>query len=438
MRTKVSRSVLVAGLTLVSTSIFTISARSQDGDRDDTMWARATRAVRDCFVSEHHEHNLNTPVNLIGAISPPNAVFAGFDIGFVDPRTEMYYVAESGPNSTTTPPTPSPGIGAVDVLDAENDLVVGRITGFYGRFHPGCPGPEGNGPNGLLVTPDNRLVVGDISPTGNPGTGLVKVFDMNLAVPPYGALAPIATIPTGATCRADEMGYDPRHHIVLVGNPADTPPSATFISLDTYSSLGKISFTGATGAEQPLWDAQLHEGRFLMTVPGMGVVVINPVTRTIDTTYALTNCNSSGLALGPFQNLLVGCSAPGPLQIINALNGHLITLIPEIPSADEVWYNPGDGRFYAPSGASQKLGVIDAETNTFLQNVTGRTGMRSVAAFPENNHVFVIWPPPALQGIPDALKDPCNTMFNIPPKTGCIAVYTHESEAAENRDQDRH
>ncbi|PYT03416.1 MAG: hypothetical protein DMF60_18475, partial [Acidobacteria bacterium] len=101
-------------------------------------------------------------------------------------------------------------------------------------------------------------------------------------------------------------------------------------------------------------------------------------------------------------------------------------------------YNPGDGRFYAPSGASQKLGVIDAETNTFLQNVTGRTGMRSVAAFPENNHVFVIWPPPALQGIPDALKDPCNTMFNIPPKTGCIAVYTHESEAAENRDQDRH
>src|SRR5207245_1950587 len=67
-----------------------------------------------------------------------------------------------------------------------------------------------------------------------------------------------------------------RHHIVLVGNPGDTPPSATFISLDTYSSLGKVSFTGATGAEQPLWDAQLHGGRFLMTVPGMGVVVINP------------------------------------------------------------------------------------------------------------------------------------------------------------------
>src|SRR5207247_10690926 len=158
---------------------------------------------------------------------------------------------------------------------------------------------------------------------------------------PHGAPRRIASTPTGATSLADEMGHDARHHMVPVGNPADTPPSATFMSLDTYSSLGKISFTGATGAEQPLWDAQLHGGRFLMTVPGIGVVVINPVTRTIDTTYALTNCNSTGLALGPYPTLLVGCSAPASVQIINALNGHLISLIPEIPSADEVWYNPG-------------------------------------------------------------------------------------------------
>ena len=242
------------GLVFVLT--LAIGGRS-DGDGRD----RRDRD-QDCVISEHHEFNVNTPDQLIGAVSVPGASFAGFDIGFVDEATERYYVANSGANSATVPPTPTPGSGAVEVLDAENDLIVGRITGFYGRFHPGCPGPDGQGPSGVLVTPDNRLVVADISAATN--HGLVKIFDMNTAIPPFGSLTPLAAIDTNAACRADEMAYDAKGRIVIVGNPADSPsPSASFISLDTYSLLGKVSFPTATyplvsGFEQPVWDSQLR------------------------------------------------------------------------------------------------------------------------------------------------------------------------------------
>ena len=43
-------------------------------------------------------------------------------------------------------------------------------------------------------------------------------------------------------------------------------PYATFVSTDTYKILGEIIFTGAGGAEQPVWDAAIQ--RFLVTLPG--------------------------------------------------------------------------------------------------------------------------------------------------------------------------
>jgi hypothetical protein len=444
MRTKVARSVLL-GLMFVFALTLTSTAGPKEKDQDDTILGRAERVLRECFVGEHHEHNVNTPLKLVGAVYPPGANFGGFDIGWVDQATERYYVAESGP--TLSPPVPTPGSGAVDVLDAENDLVVGRITGFYGRFHPGCAGPDGNGPNGVLVTPDNRLVVADVGLGATDG-GLVKVFDMNTAIPPFGALTPTATISTEADCRADELAYDPKDRIVLVGNPLPAAsPSVTFISLNTNSVLGKVNFPTSTyplvgGIEEPVWDSQLHGGRFLVNVPGVGIVVFNPTTTAIDTIYPVSSdCSGSGLVLGPFQKLLVLCQ-PGPARILNALNGHLIANLPEIPTADEGWYDPGDGRFYVPSGGASNatppgvegIAVIDAETNTALTPFPpGRTGMRSVSALAENNHVFVVWPPPSGVAPAHSALDPCHTMFNLPANTGCIAVYTHESEAVENK-----
>jgi hypothetical protein len=126
----------------------------------------------------------------------------------------------------------------------------------------GCCGPfDGQGPSGVLVTPNNQLRATDAH-------GTVKVFDLTDAQPPFN-LARIATIFIGAQCRADELAFDPSDHLIIVGNPAENPPFAALISSDPpYNLLGQIPFPGAGGLEASVWDPELQ--RFLTNVPGTG------------------------------------------------------------------------------------------------------------------------------------------------------------------------
>jgi hypothetical protein len=275
-----------------------------------------------------------------------------------------------------------------------------------------------------LVTPDNHLWADDAH-------GTVKVFDMSKAEPPFTQVMPVATISTGAHCRADEIGFDPKDHIIIVGNPEEKPPYASIISSDPpYTVLGKVNFEGARGFEQPMWDPELKGGRMLATVPGMGdtskVVVFNlkdPKNPSIETTYATGNCGS-GLVLGPSQHLLVGCGGGKPLIVIDAVTGKTVAALDGTKGADEVWYNPADNMYYAPAGfgANPVLSVVDASTNKLVANLPAGPGSHSVAAYRENNHIFV----PIAVPTQAAPTDVCNTMFGFPAKQGCIAVYGHE------------
>jgi hypothetical protein len=351
-------------------------------------------------------------VALLTGIYVPGGPITRFDISWVDQTTGRYFLAEAS-NS------------AVDIVDAENSRYLGRITGFHGVGLPDDPcGPiNGMGPSGVVVTPDNHLWADDAH-------GTVKVFDLVHSQPPFN-LTPIATISTGAQCRADEIGFDPQDHVVMVANPAEKPPYASVISSDApYDVLAKIPFPDARGLEQPVWDPQLKGGRMLVTVPGMNttgsVAVINlknPKMPVVEATYPTLTC-SSGLALGPSQHLLVGCGGGKQLIIIDALTGKLITTVDNTHGADEVWYNAGDNRFYAPvgNGADPILSVIDAQTGAFIQNLQAGPSVHSVAAYKANNHVFV----PITAPTPASPRDACNVMFGYSANSGCIAVYAPE------------
>jgi hypothetical protein len=353
------------------------------------------------------------PVKLLGGILLPGNALR-FDISWVDQATGRYYLAEAGN-------------AAVDVVDAENNLYLGRITGFHGLGLQDDPcGPiEGMGPNGVVVAANNQLWADDAH-------GTVKVFDLNKSQPPFADVKPIATISTGANCRADELGFDPKDHIIIVGNPEEKPPYASIISSEPpYTVLGKVPFEGARGFEQPLWDPELKGGRMLATVPGMGetskVVVFNlkdPKNPSIEATYPTGNCGS-GLVLGPSGHLLVGCGGGKPLIVIDAATGKMIASVEGTKGADEVWYNPGDNNYYAASaaGGMPTLSVIDAATNKLVNTLPAGPGVHSVAAYRENNHIFVPIAVPN-NAVP---TDACNTMFGFPEKRGCIAVYAHEN-----------
>jgi DNA-binding beta-propeller fold protein YncE len=395
--------VAMAGLFVMAAAlVLTVRARP----------AQESESAKPKLTAEHSHDSQKKSQKLAGAILVPGNPIR-FDISWVDEPRARYFLAESGN-------------AAVDVFDAENDLFIGRISGFHGipAADDPCGRIEGMGPNGVVVTPDNHLWADDAH-------GTVKVFDLANAKPPFGDVMPVATISTGAVCRADELGFDPKDHVIVVGNPEEHPPFAAIISSDApYELLAKISFPDATGFEQPLWDAGLKSGRMLVTVPGKDraaeVAVLDlskPKSPVVETTYSTPGCGS-GLALGPAQHLLVGCGMGKPLIIINALTGKMIATVDGTHGADEVWFNPGDSHFYAASGniAPPTLSVIDSESGKLLYTLPAGPGSHSVAAFSRNNHVFV----PIAIPTQTVTTDACNALFGLPEKQGCIAVYAPE------------
>ena len=431
----------IVSLLLALAFILPLTVRAdQDKDQKD----RDDRSRRD---DEHHAHNVNTPVGLIGVIPVPGNPITSADISWVDPGTERYYFADRS------------NFG-VDIIDAETNFYVGRVSGMAGPLPSGggTTTTNGPGPNGVLVTPNRKVWAGD-------GNSTVRVADVDPDSPNYlNIIGSISTAipacddgtPTGHYCgRADELGYDPKDHIILIANNAPlsiaaphglTTPYATFISADLpYAVLGHVTFPGAGGLEQPLWDREIH--RFWITVPGPTggspvIARVDPISMMVDKTYTL-NClaltgtasaSTTGIALAPFQHLLV--SACGKPIILSALTGHVFNVITQVGGGDEVWHNPGDERFYV-TGAStiaplvQSLGVIDAETSTWLQNVADIRG-KNPAAFAETNHIFTIVQINAAIVAAPATDDSTCTQFGLRGR-GCIAVFAHADEGDDEK-----
>jgi DNA-binding beta-propeller fold protein YncE len=317
----------------------------------------------------------------------PGAPIVSADIVWPDSALHQVYVADRSN-------------GSVDVFDTQSNLFVKKIGGFVGAvLNPdGSVKNDVSGPDGVVVTQSGKeLYVGD-------GDSTVKVVDLQ-------AGTIVASIPTGGKNRADELAYDPQDQLILIANNADDPPFLTFISTASRSVAGKIMYSDATdGVEQPLWDAQL--GMFFQAVPetkdnpGGEIDVIDPKSMMVVKRFnsvgdPSNHCHPQGLALGPNQHLLTGCnpaSADGSPRavIFDANTGELVVPPIDQPGgADEVWYNPGDHRFYLAErsatidGQPGGMGVIDADTNTPVEAVHTGAGAHSLAADARLNHIYV-------------------------------------------------
>jgi len=306
---------------------------------------------------------------LLTRIDIPGAPLASFDISWVDPTTQTYYLADRSN-------------AGVDVINTKAHTFVKRIGGFVGFRGKN----NVSGPDGVVLVPDRReLWVGD-------GDSTVKVVDLQ------GGMI-VATIATGGSKRADELDYDPIHHVVLVTNPDDDPPFVTLISTASRAVLGKISFPEATdGVEQPVWDPGTQ--RFYQAIPetktnpGGAIAVIDPVAMKVTHELPLILCFPHGLAVGPNQEMVVGCSKEKDARsiILNVRTGAVVATLTEVGGSDQVWYNPGDQRYYLAARANPGgpvLGVVDALTHKWVENIPTTKDAHSVAVDPTTNQVFV-------------------------------------------------
>jgi len=147
----------------------------------------------------------------------------------------------------------------------------------------------------------------------------------------------------------------------------------------------------------------------------------NPNGPVVINSFVMPNCMPTSVTQGPGDNFLVGCADhdgeafPPNEYIINGTTGAIITQITTVGGVDETWYNPGDNRYYLaardmPNGPV--MGVIDAATNTWLENVTTNANSHSIAVDSTNNHAFV---PLQAGGI-------CTSQSS----NGCIGVYAQQ------------
>ena len=374
-------------------------------------------------------------INLVFPPGTPTQSLGSFDIGFVDPASGLYLLADRTNKS-------------IDVVDTSDNTVKAQFKpGFVGVVPAAsCSTGGANdcaGPDGVLVANGNQVWVGD-------GNSRVWVLDLATGLPIVGSGSPISTALPGTTdqTRADELCHDANDGIILVANDASEPhPFVTFISSTDFSVLGHIVMDGqegrpdaAGGIEQCQWSPKT--GKFYLNVPNPasnpndGVVLkIDPVSRKIEDTFSLagSGCGgNAGMALGPFPQILLGCSNAGPNSlIINANSGSIIGTLPDESGSDEVWFNPGDNHYFlgsgnhkSPSGNNDPiLGVVDATGKKPDFSPKSAVGSHSVAADPVKNQVYVPINNNPAQGGASGI---CGANGGDNSK-GCIAVFTDTS-----------
>jgi hypothetical protein len=387
-----------------------------------------------------------------------------FDISFVD--RGVYYLADRSNK-------------AVDVVSAESivtQIIPNNGHAPFAGFTACVPAAGANdcaGPNGVVASFPWLFV------TDAPSR--VLSFDLRFNPP---QTVSECTTKTGEKTRADELAYDPQNGLILAINNAASTPFGTLIKVDKttgaltcgmnipFTEANGMAFGDATnGAEQPVWDPGTK--RFYLSIPRIGAnPTVGGVLRIgtggkIQATYPVTFCSPAGLALGPNENLLVGCNtiwdtagglwtgnadvdthtAAPQLVILDATTGSILANVLGAGVGDEVWFNAGNNHYYAAASGSNlapnaivpprpptpslnaqgaaTLDVIDALSRTLDQRVPTLNvpqsppppaaptvhpagTAHSVAASSGTNHVFV--PIAANNAVPNCL-------------TGCVTIY---------------
>ena len=342
------------------------------------------------------------------AALPDNQTISAFDVSVADAKSGIFAFADRTNAS-------------VDVFALnDNEFADGSANPAFPRqltlaFQvPGFVGAKSShalsGPDGLVIVNHTEIWAGD-------GNSTVKVINI--------ASRQITDIiPTGGTARADEGSFDPADQVVLIANDAETPfPFISLISTVPNSDgspklLGQITFDGSksvtaqgipitlpaatNGIEASQYDRQ--SGLFFVNLPQDGnngnkgaVVVIDPKSFTVERILPISGCQPAGMAIGPHQQALLGCSAtndtaatPLPARVISLATGQTLASFP-IKGNDEVWYNPGDNNYYAAgeTNVPTSLGIIHAGSLTFDESIPLVPGAHSVAADSISNRIFV-------------------------------------------------
>lgn len=354
-------------------------------------------------------------------------VLTSFDISWIDPSLHAYFLADRSNN-------------AIDVIDTRSKNVVQLGVGDFAGFNKSS---DFAGPNGVLTVGGNgdhdgdrdgdrddhhggghhgtEIWVGD-GPRSSCTPALAAAFSPDCSTTkilsyPSGTL--LNVIPTGGVARADELCFDPKDHLVMIANDADTPPFVTFISTEGKNKiLGQIKIPESNGGiEQCQWNPR--NGMIYLNIPSTTddsngkVYVIEPRHEQIVAKFDATDgCGPAGMAIGPDHQILLGCG--GPDDLIMSDHGNILATLTGQGGNDEVWFNPGDGHYFLAesNNPTPQLGIADSENKTVDQTIGTGHSSHSVAADPVAMQAYV--PITATGG---------GSLTHCGNSNGCVAIF---------------
>src|ERR1700730_3640618 len=255
-------------------------------------------------------------VRLLKSIAVPVSAFNttkgtfSYDISYVDQSDGTYYLADRSNK-------------AVDALFAEaivTQIFPNNGHAAFAGFVPCAVQPAAAndcaGPNGVVAAFPWLFV------TDAPS----RILTFDLRFNPPQTVSECTTMLVGGKpdpTRADELAYDPQDGLILAINNASSPPFGTLVTVDkTTGTLtcktniildtAHTNVDATNGAEQPVWDPGTK--KFYLSIPRIGAnptvggVIRISKTGTVEATYTVKFCSPAGLALGPSEDLLVGCN----------------------------------------------------------------------------------------------------------------------------------
>jgi len=202
---------------------------------------------------------------------------------------------------------------------------------------------------------------------------------------------------------------------------SQAPPAAGCFGAVAIAGIGGSAFNPNSGrflvTNSNASPADLTYGTVDVINPNLG----SPNGPFVENAFRMPNCMPTSIVQGPGNDFLVGCgdhdgeAFPPNEYIIDGTSGNILATITNVGGVDEIWYNPGDNRYYLaardmPNGAV--MGVIDAKTRTWLANVTTNSNSHSISVDSTNNHVFV----PLQAG----------TICTTQSANGCVGVYAQQ------------
>jgi hypothetical protein len=316
----------------------------------------------------------------------------------------------------------------------------GSGTGIAGTGVAGVPSPALDPSAGGSFNPP-RCIIGQIYYDGVGGAGSGVGLNSGVPVDTLGATVPcpdpsnphvFSGVSGSAADAAPTVGYPgfgttpsgtaytiPCHHGPIISYAtgafcSQTPPFAdpTCAGAIGPAGLGAMTYDPNSG-NWLLTNENSVANTIIGSIDEIQITANGPVVVNSFPTY---DCMPTSIVPGPGDNLLVGCADhdgqtfPANEYIIsNTASGNVACVPPNsgIPNApansncleitqvggvDEIWYNPGDNKYYLAARDMLPvavMGVIDAGTNQWLYNMPTGSNAHSISVDPTDNHAFV-------------------------------------------------